>query len=230
MTIGTLSREDTRTRDAVLLQLEWDSQVDASGIGVTAHNNIVTLTGIVGSYAEKLAAERAAKRVHGVRGVANDVQVRLKLARTDSEIAANAVRALDLRAALPDSIQAVVHNGHLTLTGVVPTLFHRTVAEKAVRHIRGLKATVNRITVTPAAAPRDIRHEIARALHRDATIHGRGIEVTVDDHKVTLRGQVASWHERESAERAAMHATGIAEVDNQIDVAWPAVGAGDFDD
>jgi osmotically-inducible protein OsmY len=230
MTTGTLSREDIRTRDAVLLQLEWDSQLDASGIGVTARNTVVTLTGMVGSYAEKLAAERAAKRVHGVRGVANDIQVRLRLPRTDTEIAADAVHALDLRAALPEAIQAVVHNGHLTLTGTVPTLFHRAVAEKTVRYIRGLKGIVNRIVVAPAAAPRDVSREIARALHRDATIHGRGIEVTVDDHKVTLRGEVASWHERESAERAAMHATAISEVDNQIEVAWPAIGAGEFDD
>ena len=220
MTIGTLSRADTRIRDAVLQQLEWDSEVDASAIGVTARENVVTLTGFVDSYAGKLAAERIAKRIHGVRAVANDIQVRLRLERTDSEIAADAARALELRVPLPKSVQAVVHNGHLTLTGKVSTLFHRAIAEKAVRHIRGLKGVVSFITVTPAVTERDVRKEIARALHRDATTGGRAIDVTVSGSTVTLRGEVVSWHERESAERAAMHAPGITEVDNKILVSW----------
>jgi osmotically-inducible protein OsmY len=184
----------------------------------------------VDSYAAKLAAERTAKRVGGVRAVANDIQVRLRLERTDSEIAADAARALDLRATLPESVQAVVHNGHLTLTGTVRTLFHRAIAEKAVRHIRGLKGVVNLITVTPAVTARDVRREIARALHRDATVGGRGIEVTVSGGKAILRGEVVSWHERESAERAAMHAPGITEVDNQILVTWLATETPDYDD
>jgi osmotically-inducible protein OsmY len=230
MTTGTLSRADTRIRDAVLQQLEWDSEVDASAIGVTARENVVTLTGFVDSYAAKLAAERIAKRVAGIRAVANDIQVRLRLERTDAEIAADAARALDLRAPLLKSVQAVVHNGHLTLTGRVSTLFHRAIAEKAVRHIRGLKGAVNHITVAPAVTARDVRKEIARALHRDATTGGRGIEVTVSGGKVILRGEVASWQERESAERAAMHAPGITEVDNQIVVRWMMEEPRDYDE
>jgi osmotically-inducible protein OsmY len=221
MTLATLSQADVRTRDAVLLQLQWDSEFDASEIGVAAKNSVVTLTGLVDSYAAKLAAERAAKRVRGVRAVANDIQVRLRLERTDSDIAADASRALELRATVPDGVQVVVHNGHLTLTGFVPTLFHRAVAEKAVRHVRGLKGIINRIKVVPVASATDVRRGIARALHCDATIDGRGIEVTVADHAVTLTGQVKSWHERDSAERAAMHAPGITKVDNRISVAWP---------
>jgi osmotically-inducible protein OsmY len=230
MTIGTLSHADTRVRDAVLQQLEWDSEVDASAIGVTARDSVVTLTGFVDSYAAKLAAERIAKRVGGVRAVANDIQVRLRLERTDAGIATDAARALELRAPLPESVQAVVHNGHLTLTGRVSTLFHRAIAERAVRHIRGLKGVVNLITVAPAVTARDVRREIARALHRDATTGGRAIEVTVSGSKVTLRGEVVSWHERESAERAAMHAPGITEVDNKILVSWMTNETPDYDD
>ena len=224
MTTGTLIHADVLTRDAVLTQLEWDSQFDASGIGVTARDSVVTLTGFVDSYAAKLAAERAAKRVAGVRAVANDIQVRLRMERTDPEIAADAARALELRPTLPATIQAVVRHGHLTLTGTVPTLFHGAVAEKAVRHIRGLKEVVNRLTVLPAPTARDVRKKIARALHRDATTTGRGIDVTVYDTRVTLRGEVTSWNEREAAERAAMHAPGITEVDNQIKVRRLATG------
>jgi osmotically-inducible protein OsmY len=230
MTIGTLSRADARIRDAVLDQLEWDSVVDASAIGVTARDHVVTLTGFVDTYAAKLAAERAAKRVRGVRVVANDIQMRLRLERIDTEIAADAARALELRASLPPSVQAVVHNGHLTLTGTVSTLFHRAIAEKAVRHIRGIKGIVNRITVAPATMKRDVRLEIARALHRDATLGSRGIEATVSGTTVTLRGAVPSWHERDSAECAAMHAPGVTEVDNQILVAGMATEGLDYDD
>ena len=221
MTIASLTQADLRLRDAVVTQLEWDSQVDASGIGVTAKNGVVTLTGAIDSYAGKLAAERAAKRVRGVRAVADDIQVRLRLERTDTEIADDAARALNLRATLPDAVQAVVHGGHVTLTGTVQTLFQSAVAEKAVRHIRGIKGVVNRITVAPSASGRDVKRDIVRALHRDAEVNARGIQVLVSGDKVTLAGEVRSWHERESAERAAMHATGITQVDNHITVAWP---------
>ena len=220
MTTGTLVEADKRTRDAVLQQLEWDSQLDASQIGVIAKDRVVTLTGFVDSYAAKLAAERAAKRIAGVRAIANDIQVRLRLERTDSEIAANAARALEMRRPLPETIQVVVHNGHLTLTGEVRTLFQRAVAENAVRHIPGIKGLTNRITVTPTTTARDVRKEIARALHRDATTHGRHIQVTVSGHKAVLTGEVVSWHEREAAERAAMHAPGITDVENHIMVTW----------
>jgi len=222
MTTASLTDIDLRMRDSVLRQLEWDSQVDATGIGVTATNGAVTLTGLIDSYAGKLAAERAAKRVRGVRAVANDVQVRLRLDRTDADIAADAARALNLRVTLPESVQVVVHSGHLTLTGTVLTLFQRAVAEKAVRHISGIKGIVNRINVVPITSTTDVRRHIVRALHRDADVDARGIEVTVSGRTVTLTGQVGSWHERESAERAAMHATGITQVDNRIQVVWPA--------
>lgn len=147
MTTGLLTSTDLLLRDRVAQQLAWDSQVDASEIGVAAHAGAVTLTGFIGSYAGKLAAERAAKRVHGVRAVANDVNVRLRLPRTDPEIAGDAVRALALRVTLPESVQAVVHHGHVTLTGAVSCLFHKAVAEKALRRIHGVVGVVNRITV-----------------------------------------------------------------------------------
>jgi osmotically-inducible protein OsmY len=221
MSTASLTQTDLRIRKAVQQQLEWDSQVDASAVGVAVAEGVATLTGYIDSYAGKLAAERAAKQIRGVRAVANDIQVRLRLDRTDTDIATDAARALGLRPSLPESLQATVHGGHVTLTGSVPTLFQRAVAEEAIRHIRGVKGVVNRVEVLPQPAERDIRREIARALHRDADAHGRGISVTVDEHKVTLTGTVRSWHERESAERAAMHARGITEVDNQITVAWP---------
>ena len=221
MTIASLTQADLQLRDAVLQQLAWDSQIDASDIGVTAEDGAVALTGFIDSYAGKLAAERAVKRVRGVRAVANDLQVRLRMERGDDEIAEDAARALGLRATLPESVQAVVHGGHVTLTGTVQTLFASAVAENAIRHVRGIKGVANRIVVAPAAQRRDVTREIARALHREAEVSARNVQVDVSGDTVTLIGTVQSWHEREAAERAAMHAAGIAHVDNRLVLAWP---------
>lgn len=221
MTTATLTQPDVRLRDAVMQQLEWDSQVDASAIGIAAKKGVVTLTGFIDSYAGKLAAERAAKRVRGVRAVANDIQVRLRMERTDADIAADAVRALDLRATLPATIQVVVHNGHVTLTGIVTTLFQREIAEKAVRHVPGIKGIVNRIEVPRPATSQGVRQRIVAALHREADIDAKGITVALSGHTVTLKGKVRTWHEQEAAERAAMHAPGILVVDNLLEVAEP---------
>jgi osmotically-inducible protein OsmY len=117
MAIATLVEVDTRIRDLVTRELEWDAAVDASAIGVAATARTVTLTGYVDTYLCKLAAERAAKRVRGVRAVANDIEVRPKVGRTDADIARDVVRSLELRSAVPDNVQATVHHGYVTLTG-----------------------------------------------------------------------------------------------------------------
>ena len=216
MTTANLTNTDKLTRDAVLQQLEWDPAVDASAIGVTAKGGAVTLTGYIGTYAGKLAAERAAKRIRGVRAVANDVDVRPMLERTDADIAADAVRALDLRESVPDNVQAVVHNGHITLTGKVGFLFQAREAEKAVRYIKGIRGIFNHIEVASGAVVRDVRHRINEALHRSADIDARRITVDVAGDIATLTGTVATWLQYEAAERATMNAPGITRVDNRI--------------
>jgi hypothetical protein len=177
MTIALLSHADQRIRDAVMQQLAWDSQFDASGIGVTARNGAVTMTGFIDSYAGKLAAERAAKRVRGVRAVANDIQVKLRLERTDADIAADAAQALLMRTTLPESVQVVVHSGHLTLTGRVSTLFQRAAAETAVRSIRG--GCAGRGRHRPGAPVVRTCHRATRAVWRHPDVHdgGRGCRV-----------------------------------------------------
>jgi len=193
MTTATLAPADLRLRDLVLQQLGWDSQVDASGIGVAAHSGVVTLSGFIDSYAGKLAAERAVKRVRGVRAVANDLQVTLRQSRTDTDIATDAARALETHVTLPPTVQVVVHNGHVVLTGTVNTLFQRVVAEKALRYVRGIKGLVNRLTVVPSATATDVRPRIVRALHQDADIRARGLNVVVSGNTITLTGTVRSW-------------------------------------
>jgi osmotically-inducible protein OsmY len=205
----------------VTRQLEWDRQVDASAIGVAAKDGVVTLTGYVDTYAGKLAAERAAKRIRGVRAVANEIEVRPKLERTDADIARDVARSLELRSTVPDNVQATVHHGHVTLTGETMWEFQRRDAEKAVRHIRGVHGVVNRTRLAPMAAARDVRHRIVEAFHRNADLDARHVTAHAAGDVVTLSGRVGSWLQREIAERAAADAPGIGRVENRITVEPP---------
>jgi osmotically-inducible protein OsmY len=218
MTTGTLSPNDIQMREVVEHELEADPRFDASAIGVAAKQGAVTLSGFVDTYVGKLAAERAARRVRGVRAVANDLQVRLKLGRPDDEIARDAARALELRSTVPAGVQATVHSGHVTLTGRVGWQFQRDAAEKAVRYIRGVLGLVNHIEVVPAPSAADVRRRIAASLHRHADLDTRNIDVQVAGSVATLTGHVSSWTQRLAAEHAAADAAGISRVDNRLDV------------
>ena len=221
MTVAQLNTFDRRTRDTVLQQLEWDASVDASAIGVAAKDSVVTLTGYVDAYAEKLAAERVAKGVRGVRAIANDIEVRPMLGRTDADIASDAVRALEARGTVPFNVQLAVHNARITLTGRVRRLFHKTEAEKAVRRVKGVLGIFNHIDVANDEIARDVRHRIIDALHRHADLDPRQIFVTVEGNVVTLAGTVTTWFQRETAERAAADAPGVACIENHIAVMPP---------
>ena len=218
MATATLKGSDVRTREAVMRQLEADPRVDASEVGVSATDGAVLLSGFIDTYEGKLAAERAAKRVRGVRAVANDLKVKLRLARTDDDIARDAARALQLRAAIPDKVQAAVHQGHITLTGTVSWLFQRDLAEEMVRYLSGVVEVVNRIEVMSGSTPRDIRKRIAETLHRMADVDARHIDVQINGSVVTLHGEVSSWAELDAAGIAAAIAPGVTKVDNHIKV------------
>ena len=221
MSTATLTEQDLKLRDAVVQQLEWDPAVDAGGIGVTSHEGAVTLTGSINTYAGKLAAERAAKQVRGVRAVANDLDVKLTTGRTDGDIAADAAALLRLHSEIPQGVQVVVHHGVVRLSGTVPWYYLYLEAEKTVRHIRGVRQVVNDISIMPPAAGRDLRKRIAQALYRNAGLDAKRIDVTVSDHVARLTGTATSWQQRQAAERAAYDAPGISMVDNQIIVEPP---------
>jgi osmotically-inducible protein OsmY len=218
MSTAALTDVDTNMRAAVMRQLDWDPAVDASAVAVAAKDGTVTLTGYIDTYAGKLAAERAVKRVHGVRAVANELQVRLKLERTDADIARDAARALTLRTAIPGSVQAAVHHGCVTLTGNVTSIGLREYAEKAVRDIGGVRQILNHITVMPRRAAADVQRQIVRALHANADLEARHISVAMSSGVVTLTGTVSTWLQRRAAERAAMEAPGVTQVINQLQV------------
>ena len=216
MTTASLTETDVRLREAVTRRLERDLDADASAVGITARRGTVTLTGYVDSCSAKLAAERAAKHVRGVRAVANDLTLRLMLERTDPEIAADVVTALELYSTIPDRVQAAVHNGHVTLTGRVAWMFQKRDAEKAVRHVRGVRRVMNHIAVTPQGIEHEVHDRIADVLESNGTVSARGIAVTISDDAVTLTGTVRTCLEREAAERIAADQPGINRVDNHI--------------
>jgi osmotically-inducible protein OsmY len=216
MSTATLTDKDLRVRNAVMQQIEWDPAVDASAIGVSAREGAVTLTGTINTYAGKLAAERAAKRVFGVRAVANDLEVTLAIGRTDADIAADTATMLRIHNEVPDTVQATVHHGHVTLTGTVDWHYQRLQAKKAVRHIDGVRHVIDYIAVVPRAAGRDMHRRIAQALYRNASLDAKRVDVSVTGSVAHLRGTATSWLQRQAAERAAYDAPGITFVDNQI--------------
>ena len=214
-------RLDSDIKRDVEDELKWDPDVDATDIGVAVHNGVVTLSGFVHSYAHKTQAERDAKRVAGVAGVANDIEVRLPVIdqRPDPDIVRDAVSALKLE--LPfssENIKVVAREGWLTLEGAVEWNYARERAESSVKKIRGVKGLTNSIEVKPKVAPYEVRRKIEDALRRSAELDASRITVEANGSEVVLRGTVRSWAERQEAERAAWAAPGVTRVDNRISI------------
>ena len=210
---------DIDLRDRVERQLDWEPEVTSTKIGVGAEEGVVTLTGFVDSYAEKLAAERIAKRTYGVRAVANDLQVKPLFKKTDPEIASTCLNALEARVDVPDEkIKLTVNDSWVTLEGNVDWYYEKNAAELAVKYLSGVKGVTDNIKVAPEVSTIEVKDKIEAALKRSAELDARRIRVEALDGKVTLSGNVHTWFEKDEAEGAAWAAPGVTQVTNQIAV------------
>jgi len=215
--------DDKLVRDDVLEELDFDPSIDATNIGVAVDEGVVTLSGHVSSYAEKIAAECAARRVKGVRAIAQEIEVRHpgEKETADDEIAKRVLTVLRWDAMIPqETVKVTVQKGWVTLRGEVNWQYQKKAAEDAIRKLFGITGVGNCISIKPQTIhPSDIKKKIEDALARHAHLEAEAIRVDVrDGNKVSLEGKVDSWEEREAAERAAWSVAGVQSVDDRLTI------------
>jgi osmotically-inducible protein OsmY len=214
-------KTDVELHSDIAEELKSDPCLDATRIAIAVSDGIVTLTGTVPSYGQKIEAENAVKRVIGVKGVANDLTIELPSdhLRDDTDIARAAADMLSWHSDLPHTIQVSVSNGWITLSGMVDWQFQKEEAERAVRYLTGVKGVINNLTIKSAPKVADVRERIRKELERTVDQEANRITIETSDGRVTLKGVVHSWAELDAARRAAWSAPGVTMVDSKLAVA-----------
>ncbi|ALI05114.1 BON domain-containing protein [Pseudomonas sp. FW306-02-F02-AA] len=213
---------DLSLRQTILDELEFQPDIDAANIGVAVDKGVVTLSGHVRTYAQKIAAEQAVKRIKGVRALAEEIQVRLDPGEgtADDTIATRALKIIAWSSDVPiDTIKVIVQKGWVTLEGKVDWQYQKETVERAVRKLSGVVGVDNRLTLYPRVEVADIQHRIEEALKRNAEVDAKGIHVKVDGDVVKLEGRVHLWRERQIATRAAWSVPGVRAVEDHLLIA-----------
>tara|TARA_R110002050_G_scaffold286468_3_gene436968 strand:+ start:51523 stop:52194 length:672 start_codon:yes stop_codon:yes gene_type:complete len=216
-------KTDSKIKLDVQDELAWEPSIDETKIGVAVDDGVVTLSGELDSYTKKLAAEKAAKRVQGVKAVAEDIVVKYgsSLEKTDTEIAKTALNALKWHSSVPDNtIMVKVENGWIYLSGEVKWEYQKNSAKNAIKDLVGVKGVINNIAIKQDVKPIEVKKKIEEAFERSAEIDARGIIVSTQGHTVTLTGKVHSIKEKEDAEKAAYNSPGVFEVKNNLRVQY----------
>jgi osmotically-inducible protein OsmY len=214
-------KSDSNLKKDVLDELLWDPLVPEARVGVSVSDGVVTLTGHLDSYAEKVAARRAAQRVSGVKALAVEVDVvpLVDHVRSDTEIATAVENALAWNTSVPqDRVQVVVEKGWVTLSGELDWNFQRRAVERVIRPLKGVKGIIDNIELKALPVATDLSMRIQEALTRQVVREARRIEINVEGGTVTLRGRVHSWAESNAAEGVTWSAPGVNRVQNLLTV------------
>jgi osmotically-inducible protein OsmY len=217
-------KTDIQIQKDVMDELKWQPFLNSSEIGVAVKNGIVTLSGIVDSFSKKLSAERAAKKVVGVKAIAEDIQIGVSpvYRKTDAEIAEAVVNALKWHSAVPDDkIKVKVDDGNVTLEGEVEWEYQRISAKTAIQNLSGVRSVINLMTIKPKLNAFELEQKIMTAFKRNATVDALKVNVSTIGSKVILTGKVRSFAESEDAEDVAWAAPGVYQVENNLNIEEP---------